>query len=113
MRTIIFLFLFDACIECSRHKTLNPADPLKPEQTIMDIRHYTIALNVDPVQQSIDSYTEISLNLSKPAEETVRFLAWTEDPGVTVNNKAASYTHTDDDLVRIAPAQELPAEKYW
>ena len=31
----------------------------------MDIRHYTVALNVDPTQQSIDGYTEIDLILSE------------------------------------------------
>ena len=37
---------------------------LKPEQAIMDIRHYTLALEVDPVSRSIDGYAEIDLRLS-------------------------------------------------
>lgn len=111
MRTIIFLFVSTLVLNAPA-QDLKSGGPLKPEQAIMDIRHYTIALNVDPVQQSIDGYTEISLNLSKPAG-TLLFDFWhgLKIQGVTVNNKAASYTHTDDDLVRIAPAQELPAGK--
>jgi hypothetical protein len=33
----------------------------------MDIRHYTIALDVDPVQKTINGYTEITLNLLEPS----------------------------------------------
>jgi len=36
---------------------------LNPLQAIMDIRHYTLALNVDIAQQSIDGYTTIDLLL--------------------------------------------------
>ncbi|HNL66849.1 MAG TPA: hypothetical protein PKL81_17235, partial [Ferruginibacter sp.] len=74
MRTIIFLFVSTLVLNAPA-QDLKSGGPLKPEQAIMDIRHYTIALNVDPVQQSIDGYTEISLNLSKPAG-TLLFDFW-------------------------------------
>jgi aminopeptidase N len=41
---------------------------LRPLQAIMDIRHYTIALDVDIPKQSIDGYTEIELILSQPTD---------------------------------------------
>ena len=41
---------------------------LKPLQAIMDIRHYTIALDVDMEQQLINGYTTIDLILSKPTD---------------------------------------------
>ncbi|TFF38830.1 hypothetical protein E2R66_07440 [Mucilaginibacter psychrotolerans] len=41
---------------------------LRPLQAIMDIRHYTIALDVDIPKKSIDGYCEISLILSKPTD---------------------------------------------
>jgi aminopeptidase N len=42
--------------------------PLKPLQAIMDIRHYTIALDVDIEKQTINGYAEIDLILSKPTD---------------------------------------------
>jgi aminopeptidase N len=42
--------------------------PLKPLQAIMDIRHNTLALDVDIEKQTIDGYAEIDLILSKPTD---------------------------------------------
>ena len=39
---------------------------LKPEQAIMDIRHYTISLNVNITEKSIEGNTIIDLILSQP-----------------------------------------------
>ncbi|HET6766015.1 MAG TPA: hypothetical protein VFH08_01405, partial [Chitinophagaceae bacterium] len=39
---------------------------LKPEQAIMDIRHYTVALDINPTEKSIKGYTEIDFNLLQP-----------------------------------------------
>ena len=44
---------------------LTSGGKLIPQQAIMDIRHYTIALEVDMVKKSINGSTEVSLNLSK------------------------------------------------
>lgn len=48
-------------------QTIVSGGPLRPEQANMDIRHYTISLDIDPVQQSIKGYAEIDLILEKPA----------------------------------------------
>jgi hypothetical protein len=44
---------------------LTSGGKLIPQQAIMDIRHYTIALEVDMINHSINGATEVSLNLSK------------------------------------------------
>jgi len=48
---------------------------LNPLQAIMDIRHYTIALDVNIEQQSIGGYTEIDLVLSQPTDTILFNLA--------------------------------------
>lgn len=44
---------------------LTSGGKLKPEQAIMDIRHYTIALKVNIPDKSIDGYTDVDLVLSQ------------------------------------------------
>lgn len=93
-------------------QNLKSGGKLKPEQANMDIRHYTLALDVDPQQKTINGYTEIDLNLLQPTSNLL-FDLW---HGLTitqvwVNGKTNNYTHTNDDLVKIVSAQELPAGK--
>ena len=47
---------------------LTSGGKLHPLQAIMDIRHYTIALEVDIKQQSINGSVEVSMNLSKKTD---------------------------------------------
>ena len=44
-------------------KSMTSGGKLKPLQAIMDIRHYTIALDVDIDQKAINGYAEIELNI--------------------------------------------------
>ena len=88
-------------------QNLKSGGVLKPAQAIMDIRHYTVALDVDPVQKSINGYTEIDLNLSKPTD-ILLFDFW---HGLTisqvwVNGKKENFTHSNDDLIKINSAQQ-------
>lgn len=101
MRYIIFLFLiiFSLVLQA---QNLRSGGALKPEQAIMDIRHYTIALDVNPEMQSIKGYTEIDLILSTVSSVLLLDL-WhglTVD-GVTVNGKKETFEHTETDLLRI------------
>ena len=41
---------------------------LKPLQAIMDIRHYTLGLDIDIANESISGYTEIDLVLLQPTD---------------------------------------------
>lgn len=111
MRTILSFLLLIATVSVAA-QNLKSGGILKPEQAIMDIRHYTVALDVDPAEKTINGYTEIDLNLSQTAG-TLLFDFW---HGLTVsqvwvNGKAASFTHTNDDLVKIASPQQLAPGK--
>src|ERR1700744_2628029 len=49
-------------------QTLTSGGKLKPEQAIMDVRHYTIALNLDFNQRSIEGYTTIDVIMIQPTK---------------------------------------------
>jgi aminopeptidase N len=84
---------------------------LKPEQAIMDVRHYTIKLAVDPVKQSVDGTTEIAVVLSQPTY-TLLFdlVSLLEVRKVWVNNKPVDFTHAND-LIKISSTSVLNAGK--
>jgi aminopeptidase N len=84
---------------------------LKPEQANMDIRHYTLALDVDPQQKTINGYTEIDLILSNESGSLLLDL-WN---GLTVkqilvNGKQQTFVHQND-LITINASQPWPAGK--
>ncbi|MFN8289595.1 MAG: M1 family metallopeptidase [Chitinophagaceae bacterium] len=109
MRRVIFsLLVFLPGLLAAQN--LKSGGVLKPEQANMDIRHYTIALAVDPVQKTISGYTEIELNLLQPAA-TVLFDLWhgMKVTGIQVNGATGNYTHTEDDLIRIKANDMFPA----
>ncbi len=109
---ILFLLLSITILADLSAQNLKSGGVLKPEQAIMDIRHYTVALDVDPQKQTIDGYAEIDLDLLKPTNYLL-FDFW---HGLTisklwVNGKTQDYTHTNDDYIKINLPQELPAGK--
>ena len=93
-------------------QNLKSGGRLKAEQAIMDIRHITIALDVDPEKKTINGYAETDLVLMEPAS-VLLFDLWHEMKvsKVWVNGKAATFNHTPDDLVWIQAAGNLPAGK--
>jgi len=93
-------------------QNLRSGGRLKPEQAIMDIRHYTVVLDVDPEQKSISGYTEIELILKEPTSSLL-FDLWhgLSISKVWVNGKERSFTHGEDDLVRIQNGESLPAAR--
>jgi len=111
MRIISILFI--TILSFTAHaQNLKSGGKLKPEQANMDIRHYTLALDVDPAQKTINGHTEIDLILQK-ASSNLLFDLW---HGLTikqvwVNGKTVNFKHGEDDLVKIALAQEQPAGK--
>lgn len=76
---------------------ISSGGPLKPLQSIIDVRHYTIALNVDPEKQSINGYGQVDMILTRPTDtillDLTHFYAITK---TWVNNKAVSFTHIND-----------------
>ena len=84
---------------------------LKPEQAIMDIRHYTVSLDVSPESQSYKGFTEIQLILASSAPLLLfdldnRFTI----SRITVNGKQKTFTH-EKGLIRIPGDPEYPAGK--
>lgn len=85
-----------------------PQDPL---QSIMDIRHYTLALDVDVEQKKISGYTVIDLILSQPTDTLLFNLAHQMVvKKITVANKSAVFLQQSD-LIFILNPQGFGAEK--
>ena len=82
---------------------------LKSEQSIIDIRHYRIVLDVDPTTQSIAGYTEIEFNVLKPTSkllfDLVNLLTIHK---VRINGEETSFTH-EDDLIHIDLSSSIAA----
>ncbi len=103
MKKIYSLVLFLFSIQAIAQKPISGGH-LKQLQAIMDIRHYTLVLDVNPVQQSIQGYTEISLILSKRTDSLLFDLqhvlnvskAW-------VNAKEVSFVRQDDYVYLVSP----------
>jgi aminopeptidase N len=72
---------------------------LKPLQAIMDIRHYTINMDVDIANKSIHGNTVVTLNLSKQTDtillDLVHLLTVEK---IKVDNKPATFTQGDDKI---------------
>ena len=67
---------------------------------------------VDPVQKSINGYTEIDLILQQPSD-VLLFDLWhgMTITQVTVNGKTQNFNHSKDDLVKIQLPAALPSGK--
>ena len=78
---------------------LTSGGKLHPLQVIMDIRHFTIALEIDMVKQSISGTTEVSLNLSKKTDtlllDLIHLYAVTK---IKVNNEPVNFYQHDDKI---------------
>jgi len=105
---LFFIFSFLCLVAQSQHiNNVNSRDlsyltsggKLLPLQAIMDIRHYTIVLDVDIQHRSINGSVEVSLNLSKKSDtillNLVHLYAVTK---ITVNKKAVSFNQQDDKI---------------
>ena len=78
---------------------LTTGGKLHPLQAIMDIRHYTIALEVDIANQSISGSTEVSLNLSKKTDTILLDLIHLyKVTKIKVNNKVTPFYQHDDKI---------------
>lgn len=103
-RILLFIVLFLWIVPATTlsAQNLKSGGVLKTEQAIMDIRHYTIALEVDPANKSIAGYTEIDLVLTQ-STSLLLFDFWhgLRVSEVLVNGRKESYKHGDDDLIQI------------
>ncbi|MEI9957370.1 MAG: M1 family metallopeptidase [Ferruginibacter sp.] len=105
----ILLFLFIGSIAYSQE--LTSGGKLKPEQAIMDIRHYTINLAVDIDQKSISGFTVIDFILSQ-ATPVLLFDLMNDlkVEKIWVNGTEAPFTHNNA-LITITPALPVAAGK--
>lgn len=110
-----YIFLLLAVLSILTAAAQNPnwtsGGKLKPEQAIMDIRHYTLDLIVDPSQKTISGFTEIDLILSQSSPVLLFDLVnvYTVST-VSVNGKKEPFEYKDD-LIRITPATALSPGK--
>ena len=123
MQAILFVLLLPALVSFSQNNnSLNSRDlsyltsggKLHPLQAIMDIRHYTIVLDVDIVNKSIKGSVEVSLNLSKKTDtlllDLIHLYTVTK---VKVNNKSVAFTQQDDKvLMTSSTGFELGNQKF-
>src|SRR5690606_15652520 len=95
MRAVLSFIL--AITICSGYaQNLKSGGKLDPIQANMDIRHYTISLNVDPSTQSIDGYTETKLNLAEPADQLLFDLTQVlQVKKIWVDGKEQKFEHSD------------------
>lgn len=94
-KLLLFALLFS--LHQSHAQQMSSGGKLHPLQAIMDIRHYTIALEVDPQQQKLSGYTEVDLLLSQASDTILLDLVnLFTIAKITVNNVAASFTHRDN-----------------
>ncbi|HMQ00587.1 MAG TPA: M1 family metallopeptidase, partial [Cyclobacteriaceae bacterium] len=93
-------------------QNLRSGGKLKPEQAIIDIRFYSIVLNVEPDEKRIDGHTEIDLILSE-ASPVLLFDLWNgmQVQNVWVNNRLQTFKHTDEHLLYISGSQPFKAGK--
>lgn len=90
---------------------LTSGGKLNPEQAIMDVRHYTIALNVDFNKKSIDGYTVIDVMMAKPTHTLLfNLLDSFTISEVSVNHKKEPFEYKNN-LIKISIPNGLPMGK--
>jgi len=112
MGIIFMLLMLSGVVKSQHNDDINSRDilyltsggKLQALQANMDIRHYTISLDVDIAKRSISGFTEVSLNLAKKSDtlllDLIHLYKVTQ---IKVNNKAASYYQHDDKIFITSP----------
>jgi aminopeptidase N len=102
MKNLFLLFLFSPFSLLAQNKDisyLSSGGKLNPLQAIMDVRHYTISLEVDIDKKSIEGFTEIDVLLSKSSDtilfDLVHLLTVRK---IMVNNKAVQFQQQNDKI---------------
>ena len=107
----VFLVLFFSLTVHAQNTKWFSGGKLSPEQAVMDIRHYTLRLNVDPSTKMISGSAEVDLLLTQPAPvlvfDLVNLYSITE---ITVNGKKAPFIYKSDH-VTITPSVAMRAGK--
>lgn len=101
MRIASILLLLITCIPTSYSQTqMSSGGVLDPLQADMDIRHYAIHLRVNTTEKTLDGYTEVSFQLSKPADTILlQLINAYSIRQVTLNNQAINFKHTNHSIL--------------
>ncbi len=84
---------------------------LKPLQALMDIRHYTIALDVDINKKAIDGYAEIDLNLSSPTDTLLfDFIHLLQVKKIIVDNSEQKFSLQNDQIFITGKSAYAPSK---
>ncbi len=111
MKKLLLIALMGCLTYARAQQTFTSGGKLKPEQAIMDVRHYTIALALDFKQKTINGYAAIDVIMAKPAHTLVFDLLDSFNVHqVLVNNKPERFTYQNN-LITVATHKELPAGK--
>lgn len=110
MRAVL-LFLCCSILSNAYAQELTSGGKLKPEQAIMDVRHYSINLAVDIDNKSISGFTVIDFILSQQAPVLLfDLLNDMKVEKIWVNGKETPFTHTNA-LITVSPAAPVAAGK--
>ena len=94
-----FLIQFSSHAQNRDISYMSSGGKLNPLQANMDIRHYTISLDVDIENKKIAGYTEIEINLSQKTDTLLFDLVYLlEVYKVKVNNKPVKFDHKKDQI---------------
>ncbi|PLW91064.1 MAG: peptidase M1 [Mucilaginibacter sp.] len=105
------VFAFGLSAFCFNAGAQTSGGKLKPEQAIMDVRHYNIAVSCNFQQRSIDGNTTVDVIMKQPTKTLVLdLLDSLHVTEVAVNGKKEPYEHKNG-LITINLNKELPAGK--
>jgi len=111
MRYIGLCFLLIGSLYSFSQNSWSSGGKLKPEQAIVDIRHYTLELSVHPSSQSIDGYATIDFILLESAPVLLfDLINHFKVEKVWLNGKQHSFTH-ENDMINIRSNGMIPPGK--
>ena len=111
MKKSLFIALLLLATPAVKAQELTSGGKLRPEQAIMDVRHYTIALNVDFEKHTIDGFTTIDVIMAQPTHVLLFDLLDSLNVSqVLVNNKTQPFVYKNN-LITINLDKTLPAGK--
>jgi aminopeptidase N len=99
--SLLMLFSFSLLAQDRDISYMTSGGKLKPLQANMDIRHYTLALDVDIPNQSINGSVEIDLILAQPTDTLLFDLVHFLDVTAISANKTNKTFYRDGDLIYI------------
>jgi aminopeptidase N len=109
MRSFFFLVLLFSGFSVLAQKSELSGGPLKPEQANMDIRHYTVSLDLAIESKSYKGFTEIKFDLASSSPDLIFDLSSNFTiSALTVDGKKIPYTHVDG-LIKVKASAPLNA----